>query len=181
RSALRRGPPHRIRHPSFSSRHRALDDLHFSGRPGSRRHRHSAPLCMAHLPGPYASGRAARGSSGNHLAPVPHQLSRAGAFPDLDSRRAAVAVLHAQSIGLFLLLLGILAALGGLVQIDPVWIYGPYDPVGIIPGAQPDWYLGWIEGAMRLFPGVNLHLGSYLIPGVFFPGVLFPALVFLVL
>jgi len=86
-----------------------------------------------------------------------------------------------KSIGLFLLLLGIVAALGGLVQIDPVWIYGPYDPVGIIPGAQPDWYLGWIEGAMRLFPGVNLHLGSYLIPEVFFPAVVFPGLLIVVL
>lgn len=87
----------------------------------------------------------------------------------------------AKSIGLFFLVSAVIAALGGLVQIDPVWIYGPYSPAAIIPGAQPDWYLGWVEGAMRLFPGVNLHIGPYLIPGVFFPGVLFPALVFIAL
>lgn len=84
----------------------------------------------------------------------------------------------AKSVGLFLLVFALIAALGGLVQIDPVWIYGPYNPVSIVPGAQPDWYLGWIEGAMRLFPGVNLHLGGFLVPEVFFPAMLFPALVF---
>jgi ubiquinol-cytochrome c reductase cytochrome b subunit len=84
-----------------------------------------------------------------------------------------------KSVGLFFLVFAVVAALGGLVQIDPVWIYGPYNPVAILPGAQPDWYLGWVEGAMRLFPGVNLRLGHWLVPEVFFPGVLFPAVVFL--
>ena len=83
-----------------------------------------------------------------------------------------------KSLGLFLLVFAVVAALGGLVQIDPVWIYGPYNPVAILPGAQPDWYLGWVEGAMRLFPGVNLWLGHWLVPEVFFPGFLFPVLVF---
>ncbi|HEX3661488.1 MAG TPA: cytochrome bc complex cytochrome b subunit [Acidobacteriaceae bacterium] len=84
-----------------------------------------------------------------------------------------------KSLGLFLLLFAVVAAMGGLLQIDPVWIYGPYNPVAILPGAQPDWYLGWVEGAMRLFPGVNLRLGRYLVPEVFFPGFLFPVLVFM--
>jgi ubiquinol-cytochrome c reductase cytochrome b subunit len=85
----------------------------------------------------------------------------------------------AKSVGLFFLVFAIIAMLGGLLQIDPVWIYGPYNPAAVIPGAQPDWYLGWVEGAMRLFPGVNLHVGKWvLVPGVFFPGVLLPALLF---
>ena len=87
----------------------------------------------------------------------------------------------AKSIGLCFLVFGVTALLGGLVQINPIWIYGPNNPSSILPGAQPDWYLGWVEGAMRLFPGVNLHLGSWLVPEVFFPALLFPALVFLVL
>ncbi|HTZ57509.1 MAG TPA: ubiquinol-cytochrome c reductase cytochrome b subunit [Acidobacteriaceae bacterium] len=87
----------------------------------------------------------------------------------------------AKSLGLFFLVFGVIAMMGGLFQIDPVWIYGPYNPVAIIPGAQPDWYLGWVEGAIRLFPGVNLHLGHWLVPELFFPGLLFPALVFLAL
>ena len=86
-----------------------------------------------------------------------------------------------KSLGLFLLLLGVTASLGAFVQIDPVWIYGPANPSAILPGAQPDWYLGWIEGAMRLFPGVNLHIGRYLVPEVFFPAVLFPGLLFVML
>ena len=86
-----------------------------------------------------------------------------------------------KSLGLFMLLLSLIAALGGYVQIDPVWIYGPANPTAILPGAQPDWYLGWIEGAMRLFPGVNLHFGRYLVPEVFFPAVLFPGLLFIAL
>lgn len=90
-------------------------------------------------------------------------------------------VYTAKSIGLCFLVFGFVAALGGLIQINPVWIYGPDSPVAILPGAQPDWYLGWIEGALRLFPGVNLRLGSFLIPEIFFPGVLLPVLVFAVL
>jgi quinol---cytochrome-c reductase cytochrome b subunit len=88
----------------------------------------------------------------------------------------------AKSVGLFLLVFAVAAMLGGLVQIDPIWIYGPYNPVAVMPGAQPDWYLGWVEGALRLFPGVSLHVGRYLlIPGVFFPGLLLPTLIFAVL
>ncbi|MFY9977209.1 MAG: cytochrome bc complex cytochrome b subunit [Candidatus Sulfotelmatobacter sp.] len=86
-----------------------------------------------------------------------------------------------KSVGLFFLLFGVLAMLGGLVQIDPVWVYGPFDPIAILPSAQPDWYLGWIEGAMRLFPGVHLQVGRWLIPEIFFPAVLMPALLFLAL
>jgi ubiquinol-cytochrome c reductase cytochrome b subunit len=84
----------------------------------------------------------------------------------------------AKSVGLFFFVFSAVAILGGLVQIDPVWIYGPYNPVAVIPGAQPDWYLGWVEGAMRLFPAVNLHIGRWLIPEVFFPAILMPTLLF---
>jgi len=87
----------------------------------------------------------------------------------------------AKSVGLFFLVFALIAALGGLVQINPIWLYGPYDPAAALPGAQPDWYLGWVEGAMRLFPGVNLHAGKWLIPEVFFPAVLLPTLIFIAL
>ncbi len=87
----------------------------------------------------------------------------------------------AKSIGLFFMILGFIAGLGGLVQIDPVWVYGPFDPTASTPFAQPDWYLGWIEGAMRLNPAYKLHLGHYLVPNVFFPAVLLPLLIFVLL
>ncbi len=86
-----------------------------------------------------------------------------------------------KSLGLFFLLFAVVAMLGGLVQIDPVWVYGPYNPVAILPGAQPDWYLGWVEGAMRLFPGVNFRIGGYLVPELFWPGFFFPVMTFAVL
>jgi len=87
----------------------------------------------------------------------------------------------AKSLGLCFLVFGFIAALGGLVQINPVWIYGPDNPTAILPGAQPDWYLGWIEGALRLFPGVNLRIAGGLVPEIFFPGVLLPLFVFALL
>ena len=83
----------------------------------------------------------------------------------------------AKSLGLFCLLFALIAMVGGLVQIDPVWIYGPYDPTAIMPGAQPDWYLGWVEGAIRLFPALKLR-SAYLVPDLFFPAVLLPSLLF---
>ena len=46
-----------------------------------------------------------------------------------------------KSLGPFLLIFALMAALGGLVQIDPVWVDGPYNPVASMPSAQPDWYL----------------------------------------
>ena len=68
----------------------------------------------------------------------------------------------AKSIGLFFAVFSLIAALGGLVQIDPIWVYGPYNPMASMPGAQPDWYLGWVEGAMRLLTHTLwLHPGHH--------------------
>lgn len=83
-----------------------------------------------------------------------------------------------KAVGLFFLVFAVLAALGGLLQINPIWVYGPFDFAAILPGAQPDWYFGWAEGALRLFPGVNLRLWGHLVPEVFFPGVLLPSVLF---
>ncbi len=87
----------------------------------------------------------------------------------------------AKAIGLFFLVFAVLAALGGSVEINPVWIYGPYKPADALPAAQPDWYLGWAEGGLRLFPSFNLHIWNRLVPEVFFPGVLLPLLLFALL
>ena len=46
--------------------------------------------------------------------------------------------------------------LGGLVQINPIWLWGPYHTYPATNGAQPDWYLGWLIGALRLVPGFDL-------------------------
>ena len=48
------------------------------------------------------------------------------------------------------------------VTINPIWVYGPYDPSPISAGTQPDWYIGFADGALRLIPhGWEFMLGPY--------------------
>jgi ubiquinol-cytochrome c reductase cytochrome b subunit len=84
-----------------------------------------------------------------------------------------------RSIGLFFATAAVLFALGGLIQINPIWQWGPYEPYLGTNGAQPDWYLGWLIGALRLMPHFDVVIGNYtLIPNPFWGGVLFPGAVF---
>jgi ubiquinol-cytochrome c reductase cytochrome b subunit len=83
-----------------------------------------------------------------------------------------------KSLGLFFLVFAVLAALGGLVQINPIWLYGPYDPAAVTAGSQPDWYIGWLEGVLRLMPPWEIRAFGKTIPNPFFPGVLLPGLLF---
>ncbi len=84
-----------------------------------------------------------------------------------------------RSLGLFFAVAGILLLLGGLVQINPIWLWGPYHTYISTNGAQPDWYLGWLIGALRLLPGWDFTIGRYTVaPNPFWGGVAFPALVF---
>jgi ubiquinol-cytochrome c reductase cytochrome b subunit len=87
----------------------------------------------------------------------------------------------AKSIGLFFLVVATIATLGGFAQITPVWLYGPYEPTTVTSPAQPDWYFGWLEGALRLFPPVEPVIFGYRIPNLFVPGVLVPGITFLLL
>jgi ubiquinol-cytochrome c reductase cytochrome b subunit len=87
-----------------------------------------------------------------------------------------------KSAGLFFIVTAVLAGLGGLVQINPVWLYGPYDPTqaaAVTAGSQPDWYVGWLDGALRIMPGWEIRAFGYTIANPFFPGVLLPGLTFL--
>jgi ubiquinol-cytochrome c reductase cytochrome b subunit len=84
-----------------------------------------------------------------------------------------------RSIGLLLAVAGTLFLLGGLVQINPIWLWGPYHVSLSTNGAQPDWYLGWLIGALRLMPGFDVTIGDYtLVPNPFWGGILLPLLVF---
>jgi ubiquinol-cytochrome c reductase cytochrome b subunit len=84
-----------------------------------------------------------------------------------------------RSIGLAFGVVSVLVLLGGLVQINPIWLWGPYETALGTNGAQPDWYLGWLIGALRLTPGFDVRIADYtLIPNPFWGGVLFPSLVF---
>jgi len=85
----------------------------------------------------------------------------------------------ARSTGLFFMVFGTLAALGALVQINPVWAYGPYRADQVSTDAQPDWYVGFLEGALRLMPPWETRAAGHtvmwnvLLPAVVLPGVLF--------
>jgi quinol---cytochrome-c reductase cytochrome b subunit len=84
-----------------------------------------------------------------------------------------------RTLGLAFATAGVLFLLGGLVQINPVWQWGPFEPSQSTNGAQPDWYLGWLIGALRLMPNWEPHIGSYtLIPNAFWGGAVFPLIVF---
>jgi len=54
--------------------------------------------------------------------------------------------------GFFFIVFGVIVVLGTFFQILPFWIYGPYDPSPISAGTQPDWYIGFADGALRLAP-----------------------------
>lgn len=86
-----------------------------------------------------------------------------------------------RSTGLFFVVGAVLFALGALFQINPVWLYGPYEPSSVTTAAQPDWYMGWLEGALRLVPRIRWHLFGYRMPEVLLPGVVFPTLIFVAL
>ena len=84
----------------------------------------------------------------------------------------------AKSMAIFFGVAAALSALGGLVQINPVWQYGPYKPSQVSSPAQPDWYMGWIEGALRIFPAWETRVFGFEIPNVFFPAILLPGITF---
>lgn len=83
-----------------------------------------------------------------------------------------------KSAALTLATFGILLLMGGLIQINPVWEYGPYDPWTLASPAQPDWYVGWLEGALRIMPHWAIRLGHHSIGAPFWPAVVMPGLLF---
>ncbi|HEX6786352.1 MAG TPA: cytochrome b N-terminal domain-containing protein, partial [Acidimicrobiales bacterium] len=87
----------------------------------------------------------------------------------------------AKAGGLFFLVASVLAALGGLAQINAIWVTGPYRQADVSSASQPDWYMGWTEGGLRLMPPFEIRAFGFQIPNPFFPGVLLPTVVFGVL
>ena len=87
-----------------------------------------------------------------------------------------------RSLGLAFAVAAVLFLMGGLIQINPIWQWGPYHVSQATNGAQPDWYLGWLIGALRLVPNFDVTIGHYtLVPNPFWGGAGFPMFVFLVL
>ncbi len=82
-------------------------------------------------------------------------------------------VYTAKAGGFFFVVFGVTTLLAGLVQINPIWLYGPYDPAIVSAGTQPDWYVGWLDGALRIFPGVETRVFGITLPwNIIFPGLI---------
>lgn len=94
-------------------------------------------------------------------------------------------VYMAKAGGFFFVVFGVVALVAGLFTINPVWNYGPYDPSPVSAGTQPDWYILFVDGALRLMPGwiggfpMEWEIAGYtlslniLIPAVIIPGLFF--------
>ncbi|MCO5997845.1 cytochrome bc1 complex cytochrome b subunit [Actinoallomurus rhizosphaericola] len=81
----------------------------------------------------------------------------------------------AHTIAFFLYVLGALALLGTFAQINPIWMYGPYRPDADTSGAQPDWYVGFLEGALRIMPRIDWDFAGHSIAwNVFLPAAVLP-------
>ena len=86
-----------------------------------------------------------------------------------------------RGLGLMSALFAVFVFLGGLVQIDPIWLWGDFEPGRTMGPSQPDWYMGWIDGALRLYPGWEPTIFGWRMPNVFLPGIVMPGVTFLVL
>ncbi len=91
-------------------------------------------------------------------------------------------VYAAKAGGFFFIVFGVTALMGALISINPVWKYGPYDPTKVTAGSQPDWYMGWPDGALRIMPGwESAFMGVTLSWNVFLPIIVLPGLMFTIL
>jgi ubiquinol-cytochrome c reductase cytochrome b subunit len=72
----------------------------------------------------------------------------------------------------FFFIFGVLALLSTVAQINPVWLYGPYTPASISAGSQPDFYLGLMDGAVRMWPNWTWDLAGHTVAwNVFLPAL----------
>ncbi|MFB7878960.1 MULTISPECIES: cytochrome bc1 complex cytochrome b subunit [unclassified Nocardia] len=78
-----------------------------------------------------------------------------------------VPVFAADQGAFFAFTLGIVGIMGGVLQINPIWNLGPYNPSQVSAGSQPDFYMMWTDGMARLMPPWELYLGRYTVPAVF--------------
>jgi ubiquinol-cytochrome c reductase cytochrome b subunit len=90
-------------------------------------------------------------------------------------------VYMAKAGGFFFMVFGVTALMGGLLSINPVWKFGPYDPTKVTAGSQPDWYMGWPDGALRIMPNWESHVFGHPISwNILLPIQVLPILMFTV-
>ena len=73
-------------------------------------------------------------------------------------------VFAVKSGAFFAMTTGILGLMGGLLQINPIWQMGPYKPSQVSAGSQPDFYMMWTDGLIRIWPAWELYIGNYTVP-----------------
>ncbi|MEV6367756.1 cytochrome bc1 complex cytochrome b subunit [Micromonospora musae] len=81
--------------------------------------------------------------------------------------------------GFFMIVFGVIALMGGLFQINPIWLFGPYEAWVVSAASQPDWYVMFLDGSTRLMPAwqIDIPLGDgYVIPPLFWPTVVLPGI-----
>jgi ubiquinol-cytochrome c reductase cytochrome b subunit len=85
----------------------------------------------------------------------------------------------AKTTGFLFMVAGTTALLGAFAQINPIWQFGSYNPSKISYAVQPDWYMGWLDGALRIMPSWEFAGWGHTVPlEVFLPAVIFPGLIF---
>jgi ubiquinol-cytochrome c reductase cytochrome b subunit len=83
--------------------------------------------------------------------------------------------------GFFMLVCAVIALLGGLFQINPVWLFGPSHPANAAAASHPAWYLMFLDGAVRIMPPweITIPIGDgYTIPPLFWAAVVLPGILF---
>ena len=78
----------------------------------------------------------------------------------------------------FFVVFAMCGLLGGLAQINPIWLYGPYDPANVSAASQPDWYMGWLDGSTRLFMPWEFRGAGVTLSPLFWPAIIMPGLIF---
>lgn len=81
-------------------------------------------------------------------------------------------VFAVKSGAFFAMTVGIMGLMGGLLQINPIWDLGPYKPSMVSAGSQPDFYMMWTDGLIRIWPAWEFYLGNYTIPQPFWIAIL---------
>jgi ubiquinol-cytochrome c reductase cytochrome b subunit len=111
-----------------------------------------------------------------HLALVWYQKHTQ--FPGVGRKETNVVgvrimpVFAAKGGGFFAIVVGVISIMGGVFQINAIWNIGPYNPAQVSAGSQPDWYMGWTDGLVRIWPAWEFYLGNYTIPAPFLPFIL---------
>src|SRR3954464_5238152 len=74
--------------------------------------------------------------------------------------------------GFFMSVFGTVALMAGLFQINPIWLFGPYRASEVSSASQPDWYVMFMDGLVRLMPNWQIYIPighGYSIPPLFWP------------